>query len=279
MDPTALPLAAAGESLLGSDLLVPLGGIAALMAMLGMVLLLPLYVAQRREVARLLEWQEQHPEAGDDGSPDEPVGATAGFRALRGDGPMTPAERVTSERPALARIGTAERAALELEQAPLWRRVVERGPRHPLVISLLAIILAAAIFFGASHLIRAGDDDAPTSNRIDPSSVQVVVLNASPFPGLAGNVAEDVGAADFVVAGTSASPDSVDESVVRFADGFQKEARAVARELKIPRVLPFDTEAEAAADGAPVVVVVGEDLAKGEGSLNPEEPDDGNGNR
>jgi hypothetical protein len=277
MAATALPLAA-GESLLGSDLLVPLGGLAALMAMLGMALLLPLYVTQRREVHRLLEWQEQHPEAGDDGSPDEPAGATAVFPGRRGDGPMTPAERVTSERPALARIGTAERAALELEKAPFWRRVVERGPRHPLVISLLALVIAAAIFFAASLLIHASDDDAPTGKDIDPTSISVVVLNASPFPGLAANVAEDVAAARFVVAGTNAATDTVNESVVRFADGFQKEARAVARKLNITKVEPFNSESEAAAEGAPVVVVVGEDLAKGEGNLSGES-NGGNGKK
>lgn len=260
----AFPLAVS-DSFVGSDLLEPLGGLAALMALLGMALLLPLYVSQRREVLRLLEWRERHPEAGDDGAPDLPEVA-----APRREGPMTPAERVTSERPALARIGTAEQAAIELEQAPFWRRVVQRGPRHPLVISLLAVLLAAGIFFAASHLIRAGDDDAPSRKGIDPSSIEVVVLNASPFPGLAGNVAEDVIAAKFVVTGTPAATESTAASVVRYADGSKKEAAAVARRLEIRRVEPFDSEAEAAADGAPVVVVVGEDLAKGEKKLGGE---------
>lgn len=260
----ALPLAVA-DSLLGSDLLEPLGGAAALMALLGLILLVPLYLSQRREVVRLLEWRERNPEAGDDGAPDLPEVAP-----LRREGPMTPAERVTAERPALARIGTAERAALELEQAPFWRRVVQRGPRHPLVISLIAVLLAVGIFFAASLLIRAGEDDAPDRKGIDPSSIEVVVLNASPFPGLAGNVAEDVIEAKFVVTGTPAATDSVEESVVQYAPGFKKEARAVARRLLIPRVEAFSPESEAAADGAPVVVVVGEDLAKGENKLSGE---------
>jgi hypothetical protein len=267
MAATALP-AAAADSVLGSDLLIPLGGIAALMAMLGMALLVPLYVTQRREILRLLEWQEKHPEAGDDGRPDEP--ATGSTVAFRGEGPMTPAERVTSERPALARIGTAERAAIEREQAPFLQRVVERGPRHPLVISLIAIAIAAVILVAALLLIRAGEDDAPTAKRIDPTSVEVVVLNASPFPGLAGNVAEDVLAAKFVVTGTDAATETVKESVVQFAPGSQKEARALARKIGVPNVQPFDPESEAAADGADVVLVVGEDLADGENRLEQE---------
>ena len=271
MAATALPLAA-GDSLLGSDLLEPLGGVAALMALIGLLLLLPLYVTQRREVVRLLEWQEKNPDAGDDGRPDaaEEAVTGGGIPGPRGEGPMSPAQRVTSERPALARIGTAEQAALELEQAPFWRRVIERGPRHPLVISLIALILAAAIFFGADLLIDAGDDEAPTGKRIDPTTVDVVVLNASPFPGLAGNVAEDVTAARFVVTGTAAATDTVKESVVQFAPGFQKEARSVARKLNVPNVEPFNAESEAAAEGAAVVLVVGEDLATGEDRLDTE---------
>ncbi len=106
----------------------------------------------------------------------------------------------------------------------------------------------------------------------------MVVLNASPFPGLAGNVAEDVTAAKFVVTGTAAATDTVRESVVQFAPGFQREARAVARKLDIPKVEPFNAESEAAADGAAVVLVVGEDLAKGEDRLD-QEPADGTGKK
>lgn len=274
-----LPLAAGSgdkaDSVLGSDLLAPLGGIAALAAMLGMLLILPLYITQRREVNRLLDWQERHPEDGDDGTPDPVSGA--GYAVPRPGGrPMTAAERVTAERPALARIGTAEREAIELEQAPLWRRVVVRGPRHPLVISLLALVAAVGIFFAASMLLRATDDDNP-SKGLDPASIQVVVVNASPFPGLASNVAEDVEKAKFAIAGTTASTGSIGESVVRYADGFKREAAAVARRLEIPKVKPFDAESEAAANGAPVVVVVGEDLAKGTSSLNQDGGGNGNG--
>ena len=266
-----LPVGA--ETGIGSDLVEPLGGAAALLALLGMALLLPLFIAQRREIARLLEWQERDPEAGDSGEPEP---ATAGFAALRGAGPMTPAERVTSERPALERISTAERAAIELEEAPFWKRVIIRGPRHPLVISILALVVAAAIFVGAVLLIRADDQTAPAGNVIDKGSFQVVVLNASPFPGLAGNVADELEAANFMIGGNTSAPDTVKVSTVRYADGFAKEARAVARRLNaIPQVKPFDSEAEAAANGAPIVVVVAEDLADNGGSLEEEPQDEG----
>jgi hypothetical protein len=102
-------LAVAAETGIGSDLVEPLGGAAAILALLGFALILPLFITHRREINRLLAWQEREPDAGDLGEPEP---GTAGFAALRGTGPMTPAERVTSERPALERIGTAERDAL-----------------------------------------------------------------------------------------------------------------------------------------------------------------------
>lgn len=266
-----LPIGA--ETGIGSDLLAPLGGAAAILALLGMALILPLFVSQRREISRLRAWHERDPEAGDSGEPEP---ATAGFAALRGTGPMTPAERVTSERPALERIGTSERAALELEAAPFWKRVIIRGPRHPLVISVLALVVAAGIFSGAVLLIRAGDEGTPAVRGIDKASFQVVVLNASPFPGLAGNVADDLEAAKFVIGGSTSAPDSAGSSTVRYADGFAKEARAVARRLNgIPDVEPFNSQAEAAAEGAAIVVVVAEDLADNGGSLDEEPEDEG----
>ena len=61
---TGLIATAAAESLLGRGLLVPLGGIAALFAMLGMALLLPIFLEQRREIARLTDWMDREPDAG-----------------------------------------------------------------------------------------------------------------------------------------------------------------------------------------------------------------------
>lgn len=253
----------AADSLLNKDLLVPLGGAAGALAILGMLLLLPLFVTHRREVMRLLQWQDRDPKAG------EPEAATGAAPANPTTGSMSAAAaRVTSERPALARIGTAERDAIELERTPFWRRVVERGPRHPLVISLIALLLAGGIFVAAGQFLRADDAEAPSGKAVVPSEVEVVVLNASSTVGLAGEIGDDVAAAGFVVVDTTPAADAQIRSVVRYADGAKNEGRAVKKklaELGILSLLEFDAEAEAAAAGAPVVVVVGEDLA---GSTN-----------
>ncbi len=262
MEPPALPLAGV-DSLLGPDLVEPLGGAAALLALLGLLLLLPLFVTQRREIARLRAWQELEPQAGDPGDAAAPLAATAtGATAASGGRlrPMTAAERVTSERPALTRIGTAERSALEPQ--PLWRRVLERGPRHPLVLSLLALLTAGAIFAAAALFLRAGSDEGSGEGTAGRAATEVVVINASASPGLAGKTADEAERLGYTVAGTTAAGGTSTQSVVQYAEGAKSEAASVARRLEIGVVQPFDTEAEAAANGADVVVIAGEDRAK-----------------
>lgn len=252
----ALPLAAA-QSLLGQGLLVPLGGAAAIMAIVGMLMLLPLFISQRREIGRLIDWYEREPEAGEIGAPEPPPPTL-----VRPPGPMTAAERVTSERPALARIGTSERAAIELEEASLWGRIVIRGPRHPLVISLIALIVAVAVIVTAGLLLRAHSESPSHGEGIDRSTVSVVVLNASSSPGLAGSVGDGIVKDGFNVTATTVAEEPVKVSVVEYAKGAKSEARAVARSLGIPIGGKFDTYAESKAEGAHVVVIAGDDLAK-----------------
>ena len=253
-----IPLA----GLVGKGLLIPLGGIAAIFAMLGFVLLVPIFVTQRREISRLVDWMDREPDAG-----------TMSFQAIPAPGTMpgygvpggrsTAADRVTSERPALERVGTTEQHAIALEQAPWWRRVIERGPRHPLVISLAAIIFAVAVFFAAAHFLRAGDEGG-NGSPVDPASVSVVVLNASASSGLAGGLSDELTATKFQVSGTSVAH-GTDKSFVMYSDDPEgrRKAKAVAKALGIKTIKPFDKEALAAADGADVVVFAGDDLAKG----------------
>jgi hypothetical protein len=256
-------ITAATDSLFSRDgLLVLLGGAAGALAILGLLLLLPLYLTQRHEVERLLGWMDREPEAG-----------TTEFRAIqpgapsppRAGGRMTPAERVTSERPALARITTQERDALALADAPLWRRVVDRGPRHPLVIAVIALLVAVAVVVAAGLLIRSGDGDGGKGGGVDPATVQVVVVNAGDSSGLADTVGDKLGRKGFDVTGNSVASKPASKSEVQYADGQRAAARAVARSLGLPTPGPFDPEAEAAADGADVVVIAADDLKSSDG--------------
>lgn len=252
----ALPILLGAPESLDTELIEVLGGLAAAMASIGLLLLLPIYLTHRREVERLLEWKEREPEAG-----------TTEFRAVPGPGmapprtggKMTPAERVTSERPALSRISTGEYAAIEPEPMGFWQRVVDRGPRHPLVLAIAAILVGIAAFVVASQLIRSDDESGGKGKAIDPATVQVAVVSATSEPGVAGDVADALEAKGFVIASTSSASDPAKSSGVFYAKGERAAGKAVARVLKLSSPTIFGSEQEAAADGADVVVVAGED--------------------
>ncbi len=257
MPDLVLPIAA--ESLLGRDLFIPLGGVAATLATLGMLLLLPIYITQRREVKRLVRWMEREPDAGT----REFAAITAEQLAAAGltpSGTSAAAERVTSERPALARVGTAEHAAA-LKRMPLWRRALERGPRHPLVISIVALLIAAAIVLGVGSLLRPGENEGD-GRGIAPSEIEVVILNASSSSGLAAQIADSLAADDFAVQGTTALSEPINKSVVKYAPGARRQARIVANQFGATRIGKFNRTDEANADGASVLVIAGEDAAR-----------------
>ena len=247
----ALPVAA--ESL-DTSLIELLGAASAALATIGLLLLLPIYITHRREVQRLLEWQDRDPEAG-----------TTEFRAVpgpgvatRSGGKMTPAERVTSERPALTRISTAEYAAIEPEPQGFWQRVVDRGPRHPLVLTIAALLVGVIAFVLASQLIRS-DEDNGSKGKLDPASIEVAIVNGTSEPGVGNDVADKLSKAGFTIGSNTAAADPAKASGVFFAQGQRSEGRAVARALELPTPAVFGSEEEAAANGADVVVVAGED--------------------
>ncbi len=73
------PLTVLGATSINTELIEVLGSISAIFAMVGFLLLLPIYISHRREVERLLEWKERNPDAG-----------TTEFRAIPGpSGPGT----------------------------------------------------------------------------------------------------------------------------------------------------------------------------------------------
>ena len=98
---------------LEQGLLIRVGGAAGAVALIALALVVPLYVTQRREVKRLLRWRELEPERGDEGAPQgyaavaaaaAPVVARPQTGSYTTGSRMTPAERVTADRPALSRI-------------------------------------------------------------------------------------------------------------------------------------------------------------------------------
>ena len=265
------------------------GGIVAVVAALGIVLLLPLYFSQRRDLKRLVAWMDREP-----GHPAEDVAAsellldraeseleellgtpepapeqpaTAAVPALGSTpapgttGPVTAAQRVTSERPALERV-TMERAALVPH--PRWRRFIGTitQPRWMVSIAVVAVLLGVGAIFGSELLLEEGGSDrAPRTGAIDPSEVSVAVLNGTAVPGLGAKVGDDVEANGFDLGAVSTISEPFDQTVVRFEQGHERDARQLAKDLGVGPVQPIDRQVQRLSEGADVVVIAGQDRA------------------
>lgn len=253
------------------------GAIVALAAVLGLLLLVPLYLSQRRDLSRLIAWMEAQPD-----HPASDVAASELIldraeaeleRLLPADeapapapAPVPPpataaARRVTSERPALERI-TMEREALVPH--PRWRRFVGTvmRPRWLIVIAAAALLLGVAAIFGSELLLEPGDRErTPRAGAVDPSTVTVSVLNGTSVPGLGAKVGDDVEANGFDLGSVTTISDPYDQTVVMFEKGQERAARRVARDLGVAPVQPIDQQAQRLAEGADVVVIAGQDRA------------------
>ena len=109
---------------------------------------------------------------------------------------------------------------------------------------------------------NAGNDDRPA---VVPGNVTVAVLNGTTVPGLAKQVGDEVEAHGFrlgTVANTADQEQQRAESVVLFAPGHVREARAVNKRLGIGQREPIDPASQELAGDATVVVIAGADLAQ-----------------
>lgn len=242
---------------IAQDLINKAGAVAAAVALLGLLAVIPLYLSQRREVQRLLDWHEREPDAGEATAYRAPASGshpTTGSYPTTGTG-LTPAERVTLDRPALKRI-TAERAAL---QSPsFWRRLIARGPSHPLVLSLIALLAAGAVVTTVAILARNEPEGRSKGADFDRAAVAVVVLNGSSQGSLENKLSDTIAAAGFTEVRTGTGVPA-DKTLVLYADLMKAEARVVARQLNIDKTEPLDRATGAMAPDADVVVVAGED--------------------
>ena len=271
-----LPLA---DALL--DLVDKAGSVAAVVAGLWIILLLPLYFSQRRDMLRLRAWMESEPDhpAADVAASEalldraeveleELLGVPAGEEApataeepmpTSGEHPvLTPAQRVTSERPALTRI-TMERAALEPH--PRWRRFVTRGtqPRVLIAVAVVALLVGIVAIFGSEKLLELGGEKTGGGQHRNNQAISVFVLNGTGSPGIASKVGDNVEENHFDLLHVSTTPKPFQQSVVMYAKGRQKEAERVARALGIDAVQSIDRQTQQLAGDAGVVVIAGED--------------------
>lgn len=267
------------------DELIDLGtAIVSVVATGALLLLLPLYISQRRDVQRLRLWMEREPshpqsdlaasEALLDRAETE-LGEALGETAVRPaeeavpagrvapTTPLPPARRVTTDRPALQRI-TMEREALAPH--PRWRRFVAQAtqPRVLVAVGIAAVLLGAAAIFGSERLLTDGEE-GPQGAGLDPSQIEVAVLNGTTASGLASKVGSDLQANGFDLGEVSNATPGFDQTVVLFGRGSEREARKVAKTLGVRAVQPLgpdDRDLARLGGGADVIVIAGEDRAR-----------------
>ena len=251
-------------------------------ALVGLLILIPLYLSQRRDISRLREWMEREPEhpaadlAASDAILDRAEAELEDLLAERGEAPeataiqrpqpatpLPPARRVTSERPALERI-TMERAALEPH--PRWRRFVDRvsEPRVLIAIGVAALLLGGAGIYVSEEILRdGGEGERQRVGAIDRADVTVAVLNGTSVNGLAGNVGSDVESSGYELGPVSSTTPGFAKTVVLYAAGQKLAAQKVARDLGVDKttVEELDRETRGLAPDADVVVIAGEDRA------------------
>jgi len=243
---------------------------------LGILLLMPLYRSQRRDVLRLRGWMEREAEypvrdlaaseaildrteaelerLGIGGAAQEPEPGTT---------PVPAATRVASERPALTRI-TMERSALQPH--PRWRRFVARATqrRVMLAVAVVALVAGAGAIVVSERLLSSDEAEQPKPARVNKATVDVAVLNGTSVNALGQKVGGAVQENGYELGTVTNTTPGFERTEVLFAKDQRRAARKVAKDLGVDadRVKPIDRESRQGAPGADVVVVAGEDKAQ-----------------
>jgi hypothetical protein len=178
-------------------------------------------------------------------------------------------------------------AIMSPPRQPWYRRLVA-SPRYAVLAVAGLLIVGGAGVFGADQLLSDdsgtpsnerpsggggggsdqasnGDEDGEKRRPVVPGNVTVAVLNGTTVPNLAKQVGDQVESHGFVLGTVANSADQEQqraESVVLYAPGHQREARAVNKRLGIGQREPIDPASQELAGDATVVVIAGADLAQ-----------------
>jgi hypothetical protein len=259
------------------ELLKEIGAFAGLVAFLGLAVLALLSFAQGRDLRRLREWAGSAPER--DAERKDSTSAAAAERAeeMRKLEEARDAERRAAE----LREHRRERREAGLPELTRTERLRERfgggvdvggggigsrlgEPRYLIAIFVVLVLVAG----GVAYAVTQGGDGGSggkgakqASHALEPSEIEVTVLNGTAVDGLAGSYGDMVERRGFQLGAVTNSRSSFAESVVMFEAGDGREAHRVADSLEISRVRPMTAEIASLSAGAPVAVVIGEDNA------------------
>ena len=246
-----------------------IGAFAGLAAFIGLAVLALLSFTQGRDIRRLREWAGSAPER--DAERKE---ATSTIAAQRAEELRQLDESRTAEHEAIGK--REERRRRREAGLPAQSRrerfsdsTSGRGARLAEPRYLIAIfIIMLVVVGGVAYIVVSGSDDSAggkggkqAAAKIQPSEIEVTVLNGTATEGLAGSYGDKVENKGFHLGAVSNTEQSFEASVVMFERGHAPEARKVAKQLGISKVDLMSSEVKSASAGAKVAVVVGEDDA------------------
>jgi hypothetical protein len=250
-----------------------IGAFAGLAAFLGLGFLALLSFTHGRDIRRLRDWAGSAPER--DTERKETTSAIAAQRAeeLRQlDQSRTAEHETVSHREERRRRREAGLPALSRGER-LRERTSGFGERLAEPRYLVAIfIVLVLIVGGVAYSVLKGSDEGgggkhgkQAAAKLQPSEVEVTVLNGTAVPGLAASYGDKVEGKGFKLGAVTNSSSSYASSVVMFKRGHKPEAQKVANQLGISKLQLMSAEIEGVSAGANVAVIVGEDNAAAAG--------------
>ena len=251
-----------------------IGAFAGLASFIGLAVLALLSFAHGRDIRRLRDWAGSAPER--DSERKEATSAIAAQRAeeLRQLEEARTAEHAAVSQREQRRVRREEglpeltrRERVRERTAGLGERLAE--PRVLVAIFVVMVLVvggvAYAVLSGGSDESGGGKGSKQVAAKIKPGEIEVTVLNGTSTAGLAATYGDQVQGKGFDLGAVSNTEQPFATSVVMFERGHKPEATKVAKQLGISKQQLMSSEVKAAAEGADVAVVVGEDNATAAG--------------
>jgi len=253
-------------------LIEQIGSFAGLAAFIGLAVFALLSFAHGRDIRRLRDWAGSAPERD-----TERKEATSSIAAQRAEELRRLEESRTAEREAINQreerrrrreAGLPEltrRERLRAQASGLGERLAD--PRYLAGLFVVVVLIGG----GVAYALLSGSDEGggrhgkQAAAKMQPSEVEVTVLNGTAVPGLAATYGDKVEGKGFKLGAVTNSSSSFSESVVMFTRGHAPEARQVAKQLGISKLQLMTGEIESVSAGAKVAVIVGEDNAAASG--------------
>jgi hypothetical protein len=261
-----------------------IGSFAGLASFLGLALYALLLFAHGRDIRRLRDWAGSAPER----------------EADRMAQTQTIAAQRAEELRELEESRTAEHDAIEMRETRRQRREeglpeLTRGERfrerfsgfgeslsRPALLIVLFVVFVLVVGGVAYAVLNSGSSSngggaktgssesqkgktTAKAKAIQPSEIEVAVLNGTASEGLAATWGGKVEEQGFELGAVTNTESEFEDSVVMFKPGREPEAKVVAKRLSISKVQPMISEVAEVSGGANVSVVVGEDNAPPEG--------------